>query len=279
MKRIGVCFFALFLFVQAGSWCQCNTTLSKSGNAHLKAAQTLARMASSTEDQEQVIIEYEKVLQSDPSYVPACMAIGRLYTEIGNQQGEYAFDKAEFYFNKCKQLCTDSADAADIELAVLDALRRKYANGPNRFAGIWGYWSDYTGKFYPYVEIIVSGTSISFRIISDGEMRENIVEKKESPTEIVFTHEVVFDKQPELRKKGWTHYYDDRDNNADPGYPTTGRYNYDKEIVRYTESFSIEGNSVIYKCLKMHTDYYFNGQKTYADTDRDWKFMRELVKY
>lgn len=275
MKRIGVYFFALFLFIQTGSWCQCNTTLSKSGNAHLKAAQTLARMASSTEDQEQVIVEYEKVLQSDPSYAPACMALGRLYTEMGNQQGKDAFDMAEYYFNKCKQACMDSADAVDVELAVLDALRRKYANGPNRFAGIWGYWGDYTGEFYPCVEIKVSGKNLSFRIIGD----EKIVEKKESPTEIVFTYEVVFDKQPELRKKGLSHYYNDRDNNADPGYPTTGRYNYDKEIVRYTESFSIEGNSVIRKCLKMHTDYYFNGQKTYADTDRDWKFMRELVKY
>lgn len=257
---------------------QCGTPLSKTGTAHWKAAKTLLNIASSTEDYEQVAFEYELVTQSDPQYAPVYMELGRLYTQIGSKKGSDAFDRAEEYFIECKTICPDSTDIVDTEIAVLNALRRKYENGPNRFIGVWGEKSTINpNKFFPVVEILYDKNEYSFKILD--ESCQNVIEEKIVANGIEFVYEVVFDKQPELRKRGYTHYYGDRNNNADPGYPTTGRYNYDKEIVRYTESITIEGNEVVQRYLKIHTDYYLNGQKTYADIETNWRIPIKLAKY
>lgn len=270
--------FALILvFLPMSVIGQCDVKLSKVGLAHLKAAEALLGIATSVDDFEQVAYEYDLVTHSDPEYAPVYLELGKLYTKIGNEKGAKAFDKAEDYYIRCKTLCPDSTDVIDIKLAVLDALRRKYENGPNKFNGIWGIWSTYTGKFTSIVEISANNNGHSFSITDD--YRQNIVEKKDNPNGIEYTYKIIFDKQPELRKKGWTHYYDDRDNYADPGYPTTGTYNYDKEIVHYTESITIEKNDVVLKYLKIHTDYYLNGQKTYADTETNWLTPEVLDKY
>lgn len=278
MKKAFLFLSLTLLISYTEAMCQCTTVLSKSGNAHWRAAEVLMGMASSADDYEQVAIELKQVVESDPNYAPVYMKLGKLYTQIGNDKGEAAFEWAEYYYDRCQEVCPDSTDAVVVEMAILNALRSRLTNGPNKFVGTWGIWSDYTGMFYPYVEISILSQKLSFKIVGDGEMREKIIEKNESATEIEYTHEVVFDKQPELRKKGFTHYYDERNNNADPGYPTTGNYKYDKEIVRYTESISIVGDKVIHKSLGMHTDYYFNGEKTYADND-NMGWTHELVKY
>jgi tetratricopeptide (TPR) repeat protein len=257
---------------------QCEANLSKKGLAHWKVAETLTNMASSIDDYEQIVCEYEQIIHTDPNYAPVYMKLGKLYTQIGNKKGLDAFNKAESNYLEFKALCPDSTDVVDIELAILDALRRKYENGPNRFDGVWGEKSTINlDRFYPVVEILYDKNEYSFRIMD--ESIQNIIEEKNVAKGIEFVYEVVFDKQPELRRQGYTHYYEDRNNNADPGYPTTGRYNYDKEIVRYTESITIEGNEVVQRYLKIHTDYYLNGQKTYADTETNWRIPEQLIKY
>lgn len=256
---------------------QCNGKLSKTGAAHWRAAQVLAGMANSTEDQEQVAIEYEKVIESDPTYAPAYMMLGKIYTQIGNQKGETAFDKAEYYFNRCRSICEDSADGVTVELAVLNALRRKYDNGPNKFVGTWGVWQSYTGEFSPSVEIRATKNGYSFKLLGyDGD---NVVDQKSSSHEIIYTLEDVHDRRDELRKKGLTHYYDDCDHNADPGYPTYGEYNYDRTVSRFTNSITIEGDKVVQKYLKYHCDYYLKGKKTYAETENNWALPLELTQY
>ena len=254
---------------------QCDSKLSKEGFAHWKAAEALLNIATSTDDFEQVAYEYELVTHTDPEYASVYMELGRLYTKIGNEKGSEIFNKAEDNYLICKALCPNNADVVDVELAVLNALRRKYESGPNRFNGIWGRRNDVT-KFTPLVEITYNN-GYSFKLID--EFHQNIIERKDNSSGVEYTFEKVFDKQPELRQKGFTHYYDDRDGNADSEYPTTGRYNYDKEIVQYTEAIIIEGNDVIWKHLKIHTDYYLNGQKTYAETESNWMIPFKLDKY
>lgn len=272
MKKI--VFLLLLGIIPISASSQCKGVLSKNGTAHWKAAKALEAMSTTVEDQEQIADEYKKVIETDPNYAPVYMTLGKLYTKLGNRKGDDAFDKAEFYYNKCKTVCADSADAVYVELAILEALRKKYANGPIRYVGKWGIWSSYIKEYSPMVEISYSNNKFIFNPIGDGK----IVEKKESETRIEYVVERIYDKRDELRKKGWTHFYDDCDNNADPGYPTTGTYKYDRDISRVTFTFFIENNNVFRKVLRFHSDYYFKGQKTYAETeDVNWK-MDTLVK-
>lgn len=254
------------------------TTLSKNGSAHWRAAQVLSDMASSTDDYEQVIIEFEKVIESDPGYAPVYMKLGHLYAQLGNTKGEDAFDKARSYFRMCKNICEDSADVADAEIVIVDALSRKYANGPNRFVGTWGTWWD--GEFSPDVEITYDGNGYVLHIVNEYyTRRNNFMVETCSPTEIVFTFQRVDDKRDELRMKGWTKYYDDCNSQADPGYSQSGRYYYNITKHKHRLSYAIEGNKVVRKYLMIHTDYFLDGQKTYAETEYNWSPATELVKY
>lgn len=267
----------LALLFQAETMCQCTTTLSKSGNAHWRAAEALMGMASTADDYEQVAIELKQVAESDPNYAPVYMKLGKLYTQIGNDKGESAFDLAEYYYDRCQEVCSDSADAVVVEMAILNALRRKFANGPNRFVGTWGRW--YEGEFTPNVEISYNGSGYSFRVVGFYANQSNFSVESQSANEIIFTYTSVFDKRDELRKKGWTKYYDDCNGYADPGYPQSGKYYYNEEKVKYRLSYAIEGEMVVLKYLMIHTDYYLNGQKTYADTETNFFRPNKLVKY
>lgn len=261
----------------ANAWSQCNSTLSKSGVAHWRAAEVLMNMAVSADDYELVATELKKVTESDPNYAPVYMKLGKLYTQIGNDKGESAFDLAEYYYDRCQEVCSDSADAVVVEMAILNALRRKFANGPNRFVGTWGRW--YEGKFTPNVEISYNGSGYSFRVVGFYANQSNFSVESQSANEIIFTYTSVFDKRDELRKKGWTKYYDDCNGYADPGYPQSGKYYYNEERCKYRLSFAIEGEKVVKKCMMIHTDYYLNGQKTYADTEMNFAPTFALEKY
>lgn len=263
----------------ANAWSQCNSTLSKSGVAHWRAAEALMNMAVSADDYELVATELKKVTESDSNYAPVYMKLGKLYTQIGNDKGESAFDLAEYYYDRCQEVCSDSADAVVVELAILNALRHKFTNGPNQFVGTWGRWHE--GGFTPYVEITYDGNGYSFAPRDGFCTGCNVIDRITTSTSLVLITEYVHDHRDELRKKGLTHYYRDRgdsDGVADPGYPSTGRYNYDKTVSRYTNSYTIEGNAVYYRYAEYHADYYLNGQKTHAETDRNMSPVK-LVKY
>lgn len=223
-------------------------------------------------------MELKQVVESDSNYAPVYMKLGKLYTQIGNDKGEAAFDKAEYYYDRCQEVCPDSAYAVVVEKAILNALRRKFANGPNRFVGTWGTW--YEGKFSPDVDISYNNGGYSFQIMSTYYTNEPIfMVESTSANEIVFNFNSVYNRREELRKKGLSYYYDDCDYNADQGYPQSGRYYYNLEKCYHKLSYAIEGGRVILKYLMIHTDYYLNGQKTYADTETNWLKPTELVKY
>jgi len=130
-----------------------------------------------------------------------------------------------------------------------------------------------------YVDISFSNGRYSFNLNPD--IIKEIVEFQETSNGIVFTYVEKFDKRPELNRKGLRYYYDERDNKADPGYPTSGRYEYDREIVYYTTSITLSNKAPVWKMIKMHTYYYLGTALTYADVDTDFApgFTVELTKY
>lgn len=144
-----------------------------------------------------------------------------------------------------------------------------------KFVGKWKL-----GRLGWYVDISFSNGRYSFNLNPD--IIKEIVEFQETSNGIVFTYVEKFDKRPELNRKGWRYYYDERDNKADPGYPTSGRYEYDREVVYYTASITLSDKAPVRKMIKMHTYYYLGTALTYADTDTDFSlpgFTAELTKY
>lgn len=113
-----------------------------------------------------------------------------------------------------------------------------------KFVGKWQLGSLRLGW---YVDISYSNGKYTFNLNNDaiGEL----INYQEISNGVVYTYIKKFDHQPELRKRGWQYYYDDRDNKADAGYPTTGRYQYDREVVYYTESIYLSDKVPIRKMI------------------------------
>lgn len=137
-------------------------------------------------------------------------------------------------------------------------------NESAKFVGKWGF----SGVEEWFVEITYKNGDYSFFLnpyypYLDGE----VVEKHVTATEFIYTKKSETDYRPKMRSKGWNYMYDDCDKNADIGYPKTGQYKYDKDVMYSTISISLTGNVPTYGVKKFHTYYYYQGTLTYADTD------------
>ena len=133
-----------------------------------------------------------------------------------------------------------------------------------KFVGKWGFSSD--GVWF--VDISYKNGEYDFFLnpyfpYSDGE----IIERHVTATEFIYTKKSETDYRPEMRSKGWSYMYDDCDKNADIGYPKTGQYKYDKDVLYSTISISLTGSVPTYSVKKFHTDYYYQGSLTYAETE------------
>lgn len=151
-------------------------------------------------------------------------------------------------------------------------------NNDNRDVGkLAGKWKDNVGW---YVDISFNGGRYGYSL--NPNRISEIVEFQENSNGVVFTYVEKIDKRPELIKKGWKYYYNERDNKADPGYPTSGRYEYDREVVYWTVSITLSDDVPIRKYRKMHTYYYLGNMLTYADTDTDFNvpgFTTKLTRF
>ena len=87
-----VLLIVVIIAASVAAYGQCNGNLSSKGYAHIKAAQTLADMATTISDWKDVAIEYEQVIVSDPDYAPVYMTLGDLYTKIGNEEFDAFFN-------------------------------------------------------------------------------------------------------------------------------------------------------------------------------------------
>lgn len=255
MKKILFIIPIVELLLVSQSFGQCDTMLSKTGNAHWRAAEVLMGVSSTAADYEQVIIEYKQVVKTDPNYAPTYMRLGKLYAQLCEDKGADAYENAKYYFELCKTICEDSVDAVDVELAILNALQRRRVD---RFVGVWGcYMRVPPYSFIPYVEISHNGREYIFRPLwSYNRSRIDKVEKTE--TGIIFTY--IWSENKDKT------YSDEYDYHADEGYPTSGIYRYNKMVSTGRMYIAIDGDNVVEKGLSRHNDMYLGNRKVYAYT-------------
>lgn len=256
-------------------------TLSSQGKAHLRAAETLAQSASTGEDYIQVAEEYEKILNTDPSYNNAYLEAAHAYALATPLLGKTAYDKGVSILNRLKS--KDSSYESEIyaEMTVLDAMLKKHNNGPSRIYGIWGEYG-YNNQFYPFVKIAGNGGTPNVEFLGywmageAGNIKDVRINVSGNICYIEF--DKYWDDRPSLRKKGWTHYVGDCDRNADPGYPTTGQYKHNESNYTYYYQIDLSEYPLKAKCVKIHSDYYYSGSHTYSETDTDTEILLKNLK-
>lgn len=278
MKKLRFLVILISIFGALNGFSQ---SLSSQGKAHLRAAETLAQSASTGEDYIQVAEEYEKILNTDPSYNNAYLEAAHAYALATPSLGKAAYDKGVNLLNRLKR--KDSSFESEIyaEMTVLDAMLKKHNNGPSRIYGTWGEYG-YNGQFYPFVKITGSGGTPNVEFLGywmAGEVgyikdvRINI-----SGNICYLEFDKYWDNRPSLRKKGWTHYVDDCDSNADPGYPTTGTYKYDETYSTWYYKIDLAEYPLEAKCLKIHQNFYCKGSHTYSKTDPETKILSKKLQ-
>lgn len=273
-----------FLIILISILCGLNVlsqSLSSQGKAHLRAAETLSQTASTGDDYIQVAEEYEKILITDPSFYNAYLEAAHAYAMATPSLGKTAYDKGVSVLNRLKS--KDSSYESEIysEKTVLDAMLKKHNNGPSRIYGTWGEYG-HNSQFYPFVKITENGGTpnvefLGYWMAGDAgnikDVRINI-----SGNICYLEFDKYWDYRPSLRKKGWIHYVDDCDSNADPGYPTTGQYKYDESNDTYYYKIDLSGYPLEAKCLKIHENFYYRGSHTYSKTDTDTEILSKNLK-
>lgn len=276
----------VYIFIIAMAWLLpcisiAQTNLSRDGAAHLRAAETLKSMAASIDDKLQVAEEYEKVTQSNPNYADAYLEAARIYSALTPEVGNTAYQKAKTLFLKYANLRPKEASEIDADLIVLEAMLKKYANGPTKLDGTWGEIGR-KGHFYPCAEIKHNGYGYDVKFIGDlstssGYTKDVQVNVNGTLCSIIV--QTFHDNRPALRTEGWSSYYDDCDGDADPGFPRSGRYHYNETLTTWHYNIDLSKTPLEMKCEKIHHDYYLNGSNTYSDTKRNVSlFDKKLVK-
>lgn len=277
--------YSLFL-VAIISLCSINinaqNNLSRNGAAHLRAAEMLKDMMSTSDDKLQVAEEYEKVIENDPDYAPAYLEAARIYSALTPELGKPVYQKAKSLFNSYAEL-NPSDSEIDAELIVLEALLKKHANGPSKTDGVWVQWSN--GKSFDVLDVRNNGTSVKlidpdYLFTSPGYGSIQDVDITLNGTQCSIIVKVFHDERSRLREKGWSNYVGDCDGDADPGFPRYGQYKYNESLTTWYYTVNLAETPLVMECEKIHTDYYLNGDNTYSDTDRDRMIMfkRELSK-
>lgn len=256
-------------------------SLSSQGKAHLRAAETLAQSASTGDDYIQVAEEYEKILNTDPSFNKAYLEAAHAYALATPSLGKTAYDKGVSVLNRLKS--KDSSYESEIysEMTVLDAMLKKHSNGPSRIYGTWGEYS-HDGKFLPFVKITGNGGTPDVEFLgywidgSPGKIKD--VRINVAGNTCYLEIDQYWDDRPDLRKQGWAYYVDDCDSNADSGYPSTGQYKYDESYNTWYFKIDLSEYPLEAKCIKIHEDFYYRGSHTYSKTDTDTKFLSKSLK-
>lgn len=154
-------------------------------------------------------------------------------------------------------------------------------NSSDSLNGIW-YLLYGNGEYHPVLDVYLSNGRYTVNYLGHdifgGEYKDSQISGYGDRCEIMV--EVYWDFRDKLRHKGWTHYVEDRDNNADPGYSKIGKYEYDSEIVRWYFTIDMSQTPLVMEFSKMHCDYFCKGLHTYAETERRANsiFDKTLVK-
>lgn len=247
--------------------------LSNVGKAHWITANALSEMASSAEDYIQIAEEYEKVISSDPAYPETYVKLCQVYCKIGSTLGNEYFDKADNALAKYRELTTHDEQTYLNAKVMLDALREKYNRGPNRFCGKWSRKYDSQNWF-----LDIQYKSGRYTIICN-EARYQIEEAEPDIFILIITDR--YDRRDELNARGLKCFIDDRNSDADEGYPTHGQYEYNECTSEYYYKISLEGIVPVLNVFKICHKYYMNGSNTYSETlTNKWWFPEgDMVKY
>lgn len=138
------------------------------------------------------------------------------------------------------------------------------------------------GTYHPVLDVYESDGRYTVTFIGQdihgGEYRNSTITGYGDTCELMV--EVYWDHRSDISKKGWNYYVDDRDDNADSGYPSTGQYQYNTDILRWYYTIDFTQLPLVMKFKKVHTDYYLNGRHTYSETDysRPEFFHKTLTK-
>lgn len=277
MKNLRYLIIPILMFWGLNGFSQ---SLSSQGKAHLRAAEALAQSASTGEDYIQVAEEYEQILKTDSWFGNAYIEAAHAYALATPSLGKTAYDKGVGLLTRLK--AKDSSYESEIysEMTVLDAMLKKHNNGPSRIYGTWGVYGQ--TKFSPFVKITENGGTPNVEFLgywmagSAGRIKD--VRINISGKICYLEIDQYWDDRPSLRKQGWTHYVDDCDSNADPGYPTTGQYKHDESYNTWYYKIDLSKYPLEAECLKIHSDYYYRSSHTYSETDRDTKFLSKSLK-
>lgn len=249
------------------------TNLSKSGAAHLRAAEVLSATAQTSDDRVQIAKEYEHVIETDPSYANAYLEAAKIYTILTPELGESTYNKAKNLLNQYLNLEPSQSDTVDTELIVLDAMLQKYKNKPEKVDGLWGYYVN--GRFNSVLEVYNSGYSYNVKLVDPScflgvhhTLRDAKVTVNGCNCNIII--EKYWDDRPNLREKGLKSYYGERSNNADPGYPAHGRYYYNGHLQISYYTVDLTNTPLVLNCDKIQWIYYLDGLRTYSSTGTDF---------
>lgn len=139
---------------------------------------------------------------------------------------------------------------------------------PQQYCGKWAdkYILENVDSDGWKVDISWDGNQFQFSFQPVASVDYELV-KQENDNNWLFVTYSYTDNTPDLRKKNYTHYYDDCDSNADPGFPRNGTYNYDASSNRLYTRITLENGSPIIRSVLWHTEYYYHGNTSYCHTE------------
>ena len=183
-NRIYLAFALVSLFFfEPISWSQ-EQRLTGIGARHWKTANTLWEMATTLEQKEMAVFEYEKVKESDPNYVETYKKLGGIFFELAKEFGEDKFyEQAKRNYNEYKSRCPQESVLIDDEIYIIESVRRltQKQNAEvkkNSFVGVW------VNRDFPSVSYI-------FRIKADGESYD--VKVSTADERVLATLDVIYD--------------------------------------------------------------------------------------
>lgn len=118
-------------------------TLSTSGSRHWRTANTLLEMASSLEQKEMAISEFELVKESDPKYPDTYYKLGSIYFELAKEFGkEKYFELAKRNYYELKSIYPQDSDKIDDEIYLIESVHKLSQknitqNSKSSFVGVW----------------------------------------------------------------------------------------------------------------------------------------------
>ena len=183
MHRKSITLIASLLFVFLGITSVYGQSLSNLGSRHWKTANTLWDMATSLDQKEMAIAEYEKVKESDPDYSDTYFKLGSIYFDLAKEyKTDRYFEQAKQNYLKYKSLCPQDSEKIDDELYLIESVRQmsqksNSQNNKKTFVGVWVR----TGSPYTYI----------FRIKENGDSYDVSVSTSEE--RVLDTSDIIYD--------------------------------------------------------------------------------------